>query len=134
MIEMIASLHAQRTTLFLDACFAGLSREGAPLLEDARPLLIEPARRVPTGLSIFSAGSGHQTASALDEQRHGVFSYYLFRGVAGGADLDHDRRVLASELKSYLEEAVPRAAHELDREQTPGITLSDPEEVLVQLP
>jgi hypothetical protein len=42
--------------------------------------------------------------------------------------------VLASELKSYLEGAVPRAAQSLDREQTPGIVLSDPEEVLVQLP
>lgn len=89
---------------------------------------------MPAGLSIFSAGSGSQTASALDAQAHGLFSYYLFKGVAGAADLDHDRRVLASELKSCLEDAVPRAAQTLDREQTPGITLADPEDVLVQLP
>ena len=44
------------------------------------------------------------------------------------------RRVLASELKSYLEDAVPRVALSLDREQTPGIVLADPDQVLVQLP
>jgi hypothetical protein len=134
MVEMIASLGARRTTLFVDACFSGLSREGVALLEDARPLLIEQAQRVPAGLSIFSAGSGSQIVSSLAEQGHGVFSYYLFKGLAGEADLDHDRRVLASELKSYLGDAVPRAAQSLEREQTPGIVLADPEQVLVQLP
>jgi hypothetical protein len=134
MIEMIASLGARRTTLFLDACFSGRSREGSALLDDGRPLLIEQTRRVPAGLSIFSAGSGGQIVSALEDQGHGVFSYYLFKGVAGDADLDQDRRVLASELKSYLDDAVPRAALSLDREQTPGIALADPEQVLVQLP
>ena len=134
MVELLASLGARRTTLFLDACFAGLSREGASLLDDARPLLVEQTHRVPAGLSIFSAGSGSQIVSALEGQAHGLFSYYLFKGIAGDADLDHDRRVVASELKSYLEEAVPRAAKALDREQTPGIALADPEQVLVQLP
>jgi len=134
MTEMLASLNARATTLFLDACFAGLSREGEALLDDARPLLVEKAHRVPAGLSVFSAGSKSQIVSALEDQGHGVFSYYLFKGIAGAADLDHDRQVLASELKDYLEDAVPRAAQALDREQTPGIVLADPEQVLVQLP
>jgi len=120
--------------VFLDACFSGISREGAPLLEDARPLVIEQAPRAPTGLSIFSAGSRGQVVSSLDREGHGIFSYYLFKGLAGDADLDHDRRILASELKSYLEGEVPRAARTIDREQTPGIVLADGAEVLVQLP
>jgi uncharacterized caspase-like protein len=134
MVEMIASLGARRTTLFIDACFSGRSREGVSLLDDARPLLVEQAHRVPAGLSIFSAGAGSQIVSSLEEEGHGLFSYYLFKGLAGEADLDHDRRVVASELKSYLGDAVPRAAKALDREQTPGIVLADPDQVLVQLP
>jgi uncharacterized caspase-like protein len=134
LIEMVASLGARRTTFFLDACFSGLTREGSALIEDSRPLLLEQAPRVPANLSIFSAGSRGQRVSALEEEGHGLFSYYLFKGVAGDADLDHDRRVLASELKTFLEGAVPRAALSLDREQTPAIVLADPEEVLVQLP
>jgi hypothetical protein len=134
LIGMLGSLGARRTTLFLDACFSGLSREGVALLDNARPLFIEQVARVPSGLSVFSAGSRGQIVSSLDEQGHGVFSYYLFKGIAGDADLDHDRRILASELKSYLEDTVPRAAQSLDREQNPNIVLADPEEVLVQLP
>ena len=134
LIEMVASLSARRTTLFLDACFSGLTREGSALVEDSRPLVVERVPRAPAGLSIFSAGSRGQRVSALEAEGHGVFSYLLFKGVAGAADLDHDRRVLASELKAYLEDAVPRAALSLDREQSPGIVLADPDEVLVQLP
>jgi hypothetical protein len=134
LIEMLGALHARRTTLFLDACFSGRSRDGDPLLANARPLVIEEAPRLSEGLSIFSAGSGNQIVSALERQGHGLFSYYLFKGLAGGADLDHDRRILASELKSFLEDAVPRAAQSIDREQTPGIALAGGEEVMVQLP
>ncbi len=134
LIEMVEALGARRTTLFLDACFSGLSREGDALLEDGRPLLLEQAPRVTAGLSVFSAGSRGQLVSALPEQRHGLFSYHLFKGLSGDADGDHDRRVLASELKSYLEDAVPRAATSLDREQSPGIVLTGPDQVLVQLP
>ena len=134
MIEMVASLNARSTTFFLDACFSGLTREGVALLDNARPLLVEQSRRVPSGLSVFSGGSKSQIVSALSDQGHGAFSYSLFKGLAGDADLDHDRRVLASELKTYLEEAVPRAVLPLDREQTPGIVLADPEQVMVQLP
>jgi hypothetical protein len=134
MIEMVASLNARSTTLFLDACFSGLTREGVALLDNARPLLVEQSRRMPAGLSVFSGGSKSQIVSALEDEGHGAFSYHLFKGLAGGADLDHDRRVLASELKTYLEDAVPRAVHPLDREQTPGIVLADPDQVMVQLP
>jgi hypothetical protein len=134
LIDMVGAVGARRTTLFLDACFSGLSREGASLLAGARPLVIEQAPRAPAGLSIFSAGSGGQIVSSIEQEGHGIFSYYLFKGLAGDADLDHDRRVVASELKSYLEDEVPRAAQTIDREQTPGIVLADGHEVLVQLP
>ncbi|HET9300291.1 MAG TPA: caspase family protein [Candidatus Polarisedimenticolaceae bacterium] len=134
LMEMVEALGASRTTLFLDACFSGLSREGDALLEDGRPLLLEQAPRVAAGLSIFSAGSRGQLVSGLPEQRHGLFSYHLFKGLSGDADLDHDRRVLASELKTYLEDAVPRAAMSLDRDQAPGIVLTGPDPVLVQRP
>jgi Caspase domain len=134
MMELLAALGARRTTLFLDVCFTGLSREGESLLTDARPLVLEQASRAPAGISVYSAGSRGQIASALAEQGHGLFSYYLFKGLGGEADLDRDRRVVAAELKSYLEDQVPRAAQALDREQFPSIVLEDPELVLVQLP
>jgi hypothetical protein len=134
MVESLAALGARRTTLFLDTCFGGLSREGMALLDRARPLVLVPLQPAPTGISVFSAGAGSQIASSLDDQGHGLFSYHLFKGLGGEADLDLDRRVSAGELKRYLEDAVPRAAQALDREQFPAIALEDPEQLLVQLP
>jgi hypothetical protein len=104
------------------------------LLASARPLVVVPVRPGHPGVSLFSAGAGNQVASALAAEGHGLFSYHLFKGLGGGADLDADRRVSAGELKGYLEEAVPRAAEALDREQFPSIHLDDAERVLVALP
>jgi hypothetical protein len=134
LIESLAGLEVRHTTVFLDACFGGLSREGGALLVDARPLVIVPVQPSLAGVSVFSAGTGGQVASALAEQGHGLFSYHLFRGLRGHADVDGDRRVNAGELKRPLEDVVPRAAESLDREQFPAIALEEPEQILVQLP
>jgi len=134
MIERLAALDARQATVFIDACFSGLTRDGQSLLDGARPLVLVPSRRAPSGVSLFSAAQGGELANALDEQGHGLFSYFLFKGLAGAADLDGDRRITAGELKLYLEERVPRAAAALDREQSPSIFLDRAERLLVQLP
>jgi hypothetical protein len=134
MVESLAALDAKSSTVFLDACFSGITRDGGTLFEGARPLVVAPVRRQLSGVSVFSAAKGTQTAGSLDEQGHGLFSYYLFKGLGGAADLDTDGRIHAGELELYLEETVPRAAAELDREQTPTIFLGRSDPVLVDLP
>jgi hypothetical protein len=134
MVARLAALDARHATVFLDACFSGLTREGQSLLDGARPLVIVPSRKAPSGVSLFSAAQGSELANALDEQGHGLFSYFLFKGLAGDADLDGDRGVTAGELKLYLEERVPRAAAARDREQSPSIFLDRAERRLVLLP
>ena len=120
-------------TLFLDACFSGLTRDGSALMAGARPLVLVPAELDITGISVFSAARGSQLAGSLDDQGHGLFSYYLFKGLGGAADLDGDRQVTSAELKLYLEDVVPRAAAERDREQNPSVVI-DADDVLVVLP
>ncbi len=134
LIEQLAALDARSVTVFLDACFSGLTREGAALRERARPLLVVPAQRELLGVSLFSAGRGTQLAHSLDEQGHGLFSYFLFKGLAGAADLDTDRAISAGELKRYLETSIAEEAVRLDREQTPSIVLDVEHRTLVELP
>jgi hypothetical protein len=134
LVERLAALDAASVTLFLDACFSGLTREGGALVGDTRRLVVVPVQRVLAGVSVFSAARGSQTAHALDEQGHGLFSYFLFRGLGGAADLDGDRTIRAGELKLYLDDEVPRAALLADVEQTPAIFPDDPSQVLVRLP
>jgi hypothetical protein len=134
MVESLAALGAGSTTVFLDACFSGITRDGGTLFEGSRPLVVSPVRRELAGVSVFSAAKGTQTAASLDDQGHGLFSYYLFKGLGGAADLDSDSRIHAGELELYLEEMVPRAAAEIDQEQTPSIFLGRDDPVLVELP
>lgn len=47
---------------------------------------------------------------------HGVFTYYLLKGLAGEADRNHDGVVTAGELFSYLRQTVPQAT---DGKQNP---------------
>jgi hypothetical protein len=133
-IETLTSLDARQVTVFLDACFSGLTREGNALYRGARPLVLIPVSPSLSGVSLFSAARGAQVAHALDEQGHGLFSYYLFKGLGGGADLDRDGSVTAGELQVFLEDQIPRAAARLDAEQTPSIFLETDARPLVHLP
>ena len=67
------------------------------------------------------AGTGQRaviTASDINESSfedtkwgdgHGVFTYFLLRGLSGEADRNHDGVVTAGEIFSYLQSSVPRA-------------------------
>ena len=62
-----------------------------------------------------------------------MFTFFLLQGLQGHADRDGDQRVTAAELADYLESNVPdRALLITEREQTPSLTLSDPDRVLVR--
>jgi len=53
-----------------------------------------------------------QEANVYDRGKHGLFTYYLLRGLQGVADLDRDGMVVAGELCLYARGQVVRAARE----------------------
>jgi hypothetical protein len=69
------------------------------------------------------AGAGQRaviTASDISEESqedvqwgngHGVFTYFLLKGLGGAADKNHDGVVTAGELFSYLKQVVPQATN-----------------------
>ena len=75
----------------------------------ARPLGIKVQNEeVPGNYVIFSAGESDQIAGVIDEVRHGRFSYFLFKGLEGDADVNQDSKISAAELHSYVREQVTR--------------------------
>jgi len=75
----------------------------------ARPLGIKiEDDEVPDNFVVFNAGESDQIAGVIDEVRHGRFSYFLFKGLEGAADLNQDSKISAEELHSYLREQVTR--------------------------
>ena len=67
------------------------------LIADARPILLKAKdTSVPDGFTVFSA-AGDEIAKSLEEAKHGLFSYFLMKGMEGDAD-DGDKQ---SRLVSY---------------------------------
>ena len=132
--ELISALQAvspKSVTLFMDACYSGQIRTGETLLASARPIVIQPkASGFPANFTVISASAPDQLASSSPELEHGVFSYFLMKGMEGEADLNKDGRITVQEMQSYLKEAVGRKAMALNRTQQPQV-VGDQARVLV---
>lgn len=129
----LQSLKAKQVTLFLDSCFSGANRENEIILADARPVFVQTNLPQTSGsLSVFAASSGQEIASAYADRLHGLFSYYLMKGMRGNADANADKKITLAEMNDYLNENVPAAARRMGREQNPQLMSGDPAKVLIQ--
>lgn len=131
--KFLNNLKAKSVSVFLDSCFSGANRENKMLLAQARPLVTRVQVQIPqqNNLTIFSAASGNQISSGYPEKQHGLFSYFLMKGLKGDADKNKDGALNAGELQSYLLKNVQETAVSLDREQTPEM-FGDASRVLVR--
>ena len=129
----LENIESKTTTLFMDACFTGESRNSERLLADSRGIGIVQKAPVPKkNLNVLSASQGDQVASAWQEKKHGLFTYYLMKGLKGDADSNQDGIILTREICSYLSDKVENEAGFLDRKQKPQCQLKMPEFRLVE--
>ena len=102
------------------------------LLADARPVYIEVEGPTARGnVSVFAAATGKQISSAWPEKKHGLFTYFMLKGLRGEADRNADREITLDELSQYITGNVSETAGLLDREQTPQLFTADSQRVLV---
>jgi hypothetical protein len=130
----LAKLNARSVTVFLDACFSGGTREKEVLLAEMRGVTLTPRNPdVPSEkMVVFAAASGNQISSAYPEMKHGLFTYFLLKGLRGEADKNQDKEIAVDELEVYLVTNVEKTAGQLDREQTPQVMGWDKRRVLVK--
>ena len=77
----IANMPLRNAFIFLDACFSGAKREDV-MLTSSRGVAIKIKNDVPKGnVVVFSASQGDETAHQLEEKGHGLFTYYLLKGL-----------------------------------------------------
>ena len=131
--DMIKKLKPKSTTIFFDACYTGFSRENETLLVSARPVRIvaDDQKNIPDNFTIFSASKLQQISSGLKEAKHGIFSYYLMKGLEGKADINNDKKITNGELLAYMDKNVSRKASEQGRQQNPEL-LGDKEKIIIE--
>ena len=130
--ETIIKYSPKNVTMFLDTCYSGVSRDQQTLLASARPVrIIANNKSTPKNFTIFSASQPDQISSGLKEVKHGIFSYFLMKGLEGKADLNNDNKITNGELIVYMDENVSQKAAELGRKQNPSLA-GDPNKVLIK--
>ena len=129
----VSNTEPRSVTAFLDTCYSGGTRSGEVLVGDARGIRVAAKQtKFPENFTVFSAAANDQISSSLSAAKHGLFSYFLMRGLEGNADANGDRKITAGELQDYVEDNVPREAARLGRSQNPQMS-GDPDRVIVQM-
>jgi putative spermidine/putrescine transport system substrate-binding protein len=127
----IIKLKPKSVTMFFDTCYSGVSREEETLLASARPVrIIADEQSVPDNFTIFSASQLDQISSGLKEAKHGIFSYYLMKGLEGKADANKDNDITNGELLAYMIDNVSQKAAEQGRMQIPSLA-GDPDKIVM---
>jgi len=131
--EIISSLQfamPKSVTMFIDSCYSGQTRTGDTLLASARPISLKADQNAyPANFTVISASAPDQISSSSPDLKHGIFSYYLMKGMEGDADINKDGKITVGEIQSYLADMVPRQAIKMNRKQEPQL-VGDPDRVL----
>lgn len=111
----LGTLPAQRVFAFLDACFSGSAArqpEQRLLVEGIRPVI--PAPKTPElavkNLVVFAATEPSQVSNAYPSKQHGLFTYYLLRGLLGMDSGRAGGSVSIGDLGRYLRSEVSETA------------------------
>jgi tol-pal system protein YbgF len=132
--EINADLQAVKpksVTIFMDACYSGQARTGETLVANARPVSLKAEKKLfPDHFTVITASQADQISSSSPDLKHGIFSYYLMKGMEGDADANKDGKITLGEMQTYLVENVGRQAGTMSRKQEPQLT-GDTNRVLV---
>ncbi len=109
-------LPAKEIIVVLDSCFSGAGGRSV-LAKGARPLVMNMDKQVlhSDRIAILTASAGNQISSTHEEKGHGLFTYFLLKGIKeGNSEL--------GTLYNYLKPQVERIARKTyNNEQTPGL-------------
>jgi uncharacterized caspase-like protein len=124
----ITAANPRSVTVFLDTCYSGTTR-GIETLVASRPIAIRAREQsIPEGFTVMTAAAGDETAKPLEEAKHGLFSYFLMKGMEGDADANQDNQITAGELHAYVQQNVIQQS---SGSQTPELQ-GDADRVLVR--
>ena len=116
----LGNVPSQGVTIFLDACFSGAKREG-DMMTAARGVAIKVEKGVPVGnMVVFSAAQGDETAYQNNNEKHGMFTYYLLEKLQAS-----EGDVTYGELGDYIINSVSQRSIVVNgKPQTPCVTPS----------
>lgn len=118
--DILGSLNVKHVIAFLDACFSG-SKRGEGMLTSTRGVVIKAKSEIPKGkVVVFSAAKSDETAYPYEENKHGLFTYFLLKKLK-----ESTGHCTLGELSDYVTTQVMRCSIVTNGKiQTPTVTPS----------
>ena len=131
-VKLLQKTNPKSVTMFFDTCYSGQTRNEETLVASLRPVrIVADEQDMPNNFTVFTASANDQTSGSINEAKHGMFSYYLMKGLEGKADENKDKKITNGELIAYLKTNVSKEAFTQNREQDPMLS-GDPDQVLMK--
>ena len=115
--QKLGDMPTKSIVVLLDACFSGANRDGK-MLASERGVALKSRPGQPQGnMVVFSAAQSDETALPNNDERHGMFTYYLLKKLQ-----ETQGNVTLQDLSDYVIREVGRTSAVLNKPQTPSIT------------
>lgn len=116
----LGQLGARSVIVLMDACFSG-SLRGEGMLASARGVALKAKPDEPQGKMVaVSAATGDETAFPYEEQQHGMFTYYLLKGMR-----ESRGKLTWGDLVNYVQTQVRQRSVVINhKSQTPTVSTS----------
>ena len=121
--DNLGKLQAKEIIVALDSCFSGAGGRSV-IAKGARPLVmnLEQDIKLSKNMIVMSASSGDQISSTYDEKGHGLFTYFMLKGIKNEDVVKQDGSIKMEDLFGYIKPQVERIARkQYNNEQTPQL-------------
>ena len=117
-VSAIQTAQPKSVTMFIDSCYSGKSRVGETLVAGMKSISLKVSDSVyPADFTVITASAFDQISSASQDLKHGIFSFFLMKGMEGDADFNKDGKITTGEMQEYLSDKVSRQALSMSRKQ-----------------
>jgi uncharacterized lipoprotein YehR (DUF1307 family) len=123
MYDSLEKLPAREIIVALDSCFSGAGGRSV-IAKGVRPLVmnLQGSLSLSRNITVLSASSGDQISATYDEKGHGLFTYFLLKGMKDEDVIRQDGSIKMVDLFSYIKPQVERIARKkYNNEQTPQL-------------
>ncbi|MGV8057904.1 MAG: caspase domain-containing protein [Smithellaceae bacterium] len=121
MYAALGKLQAHEIIVALDSCFSGAGGRSV-IAKGTRPLVmnLQGNTALPRNMTVLAASSGEQISSTYDEKGHGLFTYFMLKGIKNEDVVKPDGSIKKEDLFDYIRPQVERIARkQFNNEQTP---------------
>ena len=121
--ESLNKLQAKEIIVALDSCFSGAGGKSV-IAKGARPLVmnLEQDIKLSKNMIVMTASLGDQISSTYEEKGHGLFTYFMLKGIKNEDVVKQDGSIKMEDLFGYIKPQVERIARkQYNNEQTPQL-------------